>query len=290
MSKKLIKQLLHIAVGTALMAFGILNFAIHNNLAEGGFTGITIILYQIFNISPSISNLALNIPMLLIGYRLFSKKTFLLTIYGTVMLSVFLGLFEHLGFFIPSFPDDMIIASIGLGVFVGSGLGIIFNAGGTTGGVDIIAKLIKDKLGIPMSRTMFIFDAAVISLSLLLFLSIKEAIYTIIGLYLASKIIERFQEGFQAGHEVLIISEKYQEISDQIHKKMERGATFLHATGSYNKKEKVVVMTVINKRELGPLKEIIYKIDPQAFVSVSHVYETLGEGFTFDQNGIPYFD
>ncbi|HAX72638.1 MAG TPA: YitT family protein [Firmicutes bacterium] len=290
MSKKLVNQLFRITIGTALMAFGVFNFAIHNNMAEGGFTGITILFYQLFGISPSFTNLALNIPMFIIGYKLFSKRGFWLTVYGTVMLSVFLRIFETVGFLIPTFPDDMIIASIGMGVFIGSGLGIIFNAGGTTGGVDIIAKLVKQKLGVPMSQTMFLFDAAVITISFIVFLTIKEAIYTIIGLYIASKIIERFQEGFQAGHKVLIISEKHQEIADQIHRKMNRGATLLHATGSYNKKQKMVVMTIINKRELGPLKDIIYKIDPQAFVSVSHVYETLGEGFTFDQNGIPYFD
>ncbi len=290
MNRVLISKLLRITLGTVLMAFGVFNFAIQNDMAEGGFTGITILLYQLYGISPSVSNLALNIPMFLIGYRLFSRRGFWLTVYGTVMLSVFLRLFESIGYLIPPFPDDMILSAIGMGVLIGSGLGIIFNAGGTTGGVDIIAKLVKLKFNIPMSQTMFLFDAAVISTSLVVFLSIEAAIYTLVGLYIAAKIIEKFQLGFQAGHKVLIISDQYQVISDTIHKKMNRGATFLHATGSYNKSEKVVLMTVIKNRELGALKELIYRIDPLAFVSVSHVYETLGEGFTFDHDGIPYFD
>lgn len=290
MSKKLIKQLLLISLGTALMAFGIINFAVNNHMAEGGFTGITIILYHVFGISTAVSNLFLNIPMLIIGYRQFSKKGFWLTIFGTCMLSVFLRLFETLGHIVPALPNDMIISAIGMGVCVGTGLGIIFNAGGTTGGVDIIAKIIKEKIGIPMARTMFTFDALVITISLFIFLSFTNAIYTIIGLYIAAKIIEKFQEGFQAGHKVLIISDHYETIADAIHQKMNRGATFLNGMGSYNKKDRIVILTIINKRELGLLKEIIYQIDPQAFVSVSHVYETIGEGFTFDSNGIPYFD
>lgn len=290
MPTKLLKQLLLISLGTALMAFGIINFAVNNHMAEGGFTGITIILFHLFGISTATSNLFLNIPMLIIGYRQFSKKGFWLTIFGTCMLSVFLRLFEMAGHIIPQMPNDMIISAIGMGVCVGTGLGIIFNAGGTTGGVDIIAKIIKDKIGIPMARTMFVFDALVITISLSIFLSFTNAIYTIIGLFIAAKIIERFQEGFQAGHNVLIISDHYQIIADAIHQKMDRGATFLNGMGTYNKKDKIIIMTIINKRELSSLKEIIYKIDPQAFVSVSHVYETIGEGFTFDANGIPYFD
>ncbi len=290
MSFKLLKQLFFITIGTALMALGVVNFAIVNQMAEGGFTGITIILYHLFGISTGVSNLLLNVPMLIIGYRQFTKRGFWLTIYGTCMLSLFLSLFESLGHIIPPLPNDMIIASIGMGVLIGTGLGIIFNAGGTTGGVDIIAKIIKDKLGIPMARTMFTFDAIVIGISLVIFLSFTNAIYTILGLYIASKIIERFQEGFQAGHKVLIISDAYQDIADAIHQKMSRGATFIHGMGSYNKTEKTIILTIINKRELNSLKEIIYTIDPQAFVSVSHVYETLGEGFTFDANGLPYLD
>ena len=290
MSKKLLKQLLLITLGTALMAFGIINFAVTNQMAEGGFTGITIILYHVFGLSTGISNLLLNIPMLIIGYRQFSKKGFWLTIFGTCMLSVFLSLFESLGHLIAPLPNDLIIAALGMGVCVGTGLGIIFNAGGTTGGVDIIAKIIKDKFGIPMARTMFAFDATVIGISMLIFLSFINAIYTIIGLYIGALLIDKFQEGFRAGQKLFIISDKYQEIADAIHQEMNRGATFIHGMGSYKKKEKIIIMTIIHKKELASLKEIIYKIDPQAFVSVSHVYETLGEGFTFDANGIPYFD
>ena len=148
MSTKLLKQLLLITLGTAIMAFGIINFAVTNQMAEGGFTGITIILFHLFGLSTGVSNLLLNIPMLIIGYRQFSKKGFWLTIFGTCMLSVFLSLFETLGHIVPPLPNDMMISAIGMGVCVGTGLGIIFNAGGTTGGVDIIAKIIKDKMNI----------------------------------------------------------------------------------------------------------------------------------------------
>ena len=282
MSFSLFKSLFLITLGSAITAFGIINFAVTNQLADGGFTGITLILFHTLGISTAISNLILNIPMLIIGFRQFEKKTFYLTLFGTIALSFFLRIFEVLGPLVPSLEDDMILAAVSYGVVVGAGMGIIFREDATTGGSDIIAKLFNDKLGIPFAQTVFSFDTAVILVSFLSFLSFSNAVYTLIGLYIYSQIISKLLEGFHAGYNIFIISNHYKEISAMIQIKLGRGVTFLHGAGGYLQNEKEILLTVISKKQLAHLKRIIYDIDPECFVSVSHVYETLGEGFTFE--------
>ena len=263
------------------MAFGIINFAVINNLADGGFTGVTIVLFQTFGISTSITNLLLNIPVLFIGFRLFPKKTFWLTVFGTVSLSVFLRVFELLGPLVPPLENDMILAALAYGITVGLGMGMIFIEDGTTGGADIIAKLIKEKSGIPMAKTILIFDTSVIIVSLLTFLTFTHAIYTIIGIYLCSWFITKMQEGFQAGYKVMIHSKHSEALRQAIMSSLMRGVTIFYGEGGYSKNPANIIMVAISKKQLLSLKRVIEDIDPHAFVTVSHTYETLGEGFTF---------
>ncbi len=147
-----IKNILLILLGAAIFAFGLVHFNMQNNLAEGGFTGITLLLYFLFQIDPSYSNLVLNIPLFVIGWKLLGKKSFLYTVIGTVAVSVFLFIFQRFQIAIP-LDGDLFLAALFAGVFAGIGLGIIFRFGGTTGGVDIIARLIFKYKGISMGRT-----------------------------------------------------------------------------------------------------------------------------------------
>lgn len=278
---KLLKSLLMIALGSALVAFGIINFAVLNHLADGGFTGITIILYHAFGISTALANTILNIPVLILGYRLFSKRTFWFTVYGTLCLSLFLRAFEVLGPLVPALSDDMILASLSYGLTVGIGMGIIFQEDATTGGADIIAKLIKDKAGFPMSKTILIFDTSVIVLSLLTFLTFTHAIYTVIGIYLCSLFISRMTEGFQSGYKVLIHTKQTEALRQKIIFDLNRGVTLFYGEGGYSKAPAQIIMVAISKKQLIPLKRLIEETDPHAFITVSHTYETIGEGFTF---------
>ena len=268
-------------LGSALVAFALINFAVPNQLADGGFTGIAIILFQTLGISTAVTNIALNIPVLFIGYRRFAKRTFWLTVFGTVCLSAFLRLFELLGPLVPTLLDDMILAVVAYGFLVGVGMGLIFKEDATTGGADIIAKLAKDKLGVPMAKTILIFDTSVIMASLLTFLTFTHAIYTLLGIYICSLLITKMTEGFQAGYKILIHSTKSETLRQKIMDEIGRGVTVFYGEGGYSKAPANIIMVAISKKQLLGIKRLIDDIDPHAFVTVSHTYETLGEGFTF---------
>lgn len=283
-----IKNTLFILLGAAIFSFGLVHFNMQNNLAEGGFTGITLLLFFVFDIDPSISNLLLNLPIFFIGWKLLGKKAFIYTVIGTVAVSIFLFIFQRFQIDIP-LEGDLFLAALFAGVSIGVGLGIIFRNGGTTGGVDIIARLFNKFKGVNIGRTMFIFDATVILVSLLTYLNHIEAMYTIIVVFLAARVIDFMQEGAYAARGAIIISEnKHMEIAEKILHEMERGVTVLKGYGSFTKNQKEVLYCVVARNELFTLKQIVNSIDPHAFVSVTSVHDVMGEGFTLDENKRPF--
>ncbi|MFC0476175.1 YitT family protein [Robertmurraya beringensis] len=281
-----IKNIFFILLGSAIFSFGIVHFNMQNNLAEGGFTGITLLLYFLFNWDPSYVNLLLNIPLFFIGWRLLGKNVFLYTLIGTVSVSVFLWIFQRYQINMP-LKDDLTLAALFAGVFIGVGLGIIFRFGGTTGGVDIIARLVHKYIGWSMGKTMFLFDVVVITLSLIFYLTYQEAMYTLVAVFVGARVIDFMQEGAYSARGAIIISEKNQEIADKIMTEMERGVTVLKGHGSYSKQEKEVLYCVVGRNEIVLLKRVITSVDPHAFVSVTMVHDVLGEGFTLDENKRP---
>lgn len=247
-----IRNIIFILIGSAIFSFGIVNINIENHLAEGGFTGITLLLYFLFKFDPSYSNLILNIPIFFIGWKLLGRTTFIYTLIGTFSVSLFLWIFQryevlnlHL-----NLQNDMTLAALFAGAFIGIGLGIIFKYGGTTGGVDIIARLAHKYVGWSMGKTMFMFDAIVIIVSILTYLSYREGMYTLVAVFIGAKVIDFMQEGAYAAKGATIISDKNDEIAAKILSEMERGATFLKAVGSYTKVERNVLYCVVAKNEI----------------------------------------
>ncbi|CAM4106000.1 membrane protein [Bacillus manliponensis] len=288
-SKLKIRNILFILIGSAIFSFGIVNINMENHLAEGGFTGITLLLYFKFSLDPSYTNLLLNIPLFFIGWKLLGRTTFLYTLIGTFSVSFFLWIFQRyevLNLHI-NLQNDMTLAALFAGLFIGVGLGIIFKYGGTTGGVDIIARLAQKYIGWSMGKTMFLFDALVIILSIVTYLSYREGMYTLVAVFIGAKIIDFMQEGAYAAKGATIISNKNEEIAEKILLEMERGATFLKGVGTYTKLERNVLYCVVAKNEIVKLKNIIISIDPHAFVAVSDVHDVIGEGFTLDENKNP---
>lgn len=273
-------------LGAAIFSFGLVHFNMQNNLAEGGFTGITLLFYFMFNIEPSISNLVLNIPIFFIGWKLLGRRTFIYTIIGTLAVSLFLFIFQRYHFNI-DLNNDLFVAALLAGVFIGVGLGITFRFGGTTGGSDIIARLLFKFKGVSIGKTMFAFDAVVITASLV-YLNHIEAIYTLVAVFVGARVIDFIQEGSYAARGALIISENHAEtISKEILKRMERGVTVLRGYGSFTKQEREILYCVVSRSEIVQLKRIINRIDPHAFVTVSSVHDVMGEGFTLDENKHP---
>ncbi|KON87251.1 membrane protein [Sporosarcina globispora] len=280
------KNILFILLGAAIFSWGLVHFNMQNNLAEGGFTGITLLLYFLFGWDPSYTNLLLNIPLFFIGWKLLGRNTFLYTIIGTVGVSIFLWIFQRYQIEMP-LKEDLTLASLFAGVFIGIGLGTIFRYGGTTGGVDIIARLAHKYAGVSMGKTMFIFDFFVIALSLITYLDYREAMYTLVAVFVGAKVIDFMQEGAYAARGAMIISEQNDAIADKIMKEMERGVTVLKGHGSFTKKEREVLYCVVGRNEIVRLKNVITSVDPHAFVSVTAVHDVLGEGFTLDENKKP---
>ncbi|MDF2636651.1 MAG: rane protein [Pelosinus sp.] len=280
------KNILFILIGTAIMSFGLVNFNMQNKLAEGGFTGITLLFYFLWNWDPSYSNLILNIPLFFIGWKLLGRNAFIYTILGTVGLSVFLWIFQRYPIDMP-LQDDLTLAALFAGVFLGIGLGIIFRYGGTTGGVDIIARLVQKYVGWGMGKTMFLFDLVVIALSVITYLNYKQAMYTLVAVFIGAKVIDFMLEGAYSARGAMIISEKNEQIAQKIMEEMERGVTVLKGYGSFTKVEREVLYCVVAKNEIIRLKNLATSVDPHVFISVSIVHDVHGEGFTLDENKKP---
>ena len=281
-----IKNIVFIIIGAAIFSFGLVHYNIQNELAEGGFTGITLILLFAFNWDPALMNLVLNIPMFIIGWKLLGRLVFIYTVIGTVAVSIFIKVFMIYQFDF-NMQDDMVLVALFAGLFIGVGLGIIFRYGGTTGGVDIIARLANKYLGWGMGKTMFLFDAFVILLSWLVYLNSRSMMYTLVAVFVGARVIDFVQEGAYAARGALIISGSHNEIATKITAEMNRGVTVLNGYGHFTKNDRQVLYCVVGRNEIVRLKNIISSIDEHAFVSLIDVHEVLGEGFTLDEQKRP---
>lgn len=276
------KLILPILLGTALYAFGLLYFIIPNQLMEGGVTGITVLLNYAFNISPSLTTLVVNIPLFLVGLKILGGRQMIYTGVGIGALTVFLWLFEkmiHLGWIEPLHTqNDLLLAALYAGVTLGAGLGIVFRWGGTTGGSDIIARILNRKYGWSMGRVLLGIDFIIIGISLV-YIPKEKILYTLVAVFIASKVIDFIQEGAYSARAFMIISDHAPEIADLITRDMDRGVTLIPAIGAYSKQAKHVAYCVISRQEFRRLQTIVRSVDPRAFVIISDVHDVHGEGF-----------
>lgn len=282
-----LKNTLFIVLGTLIVSFGIVHFNMQNRLAEGGLTGISLILYFNFGISTSASYFLMNIPLFILGCVFLGRKSMMYTLIGIVSMSFWLGFFEAHHFDIP-LNDDLMLAALYAGLFSGIGLGLVFKYGGTTGGTDIIAKLGSKFFGWKKGATLFAIDIFVLLLSLITYQSYREIMYTLVAVFIATQIIDWMCEGEYDSRGLMIISNSPFEIADRIASETGRGVTFLRGHGYYSKEDRDIVHCIVAKSQLQDVKRIINEVDPHAFVTVSVVQDVLGEGFTFDENKIPF--
>lgn len=278
---KCLKAGFFVGLGSLILAFGIVNFSMTSSLASGGMTGVTLIFYHTLGISPAISTVVINVPLLLIFWKYSSKYVFFLTIWGIATLSGAIDLFERLGPLLPDLTNDMILAAVGFGVCIGVGTGLIVQQEGTSGGAIIIARLLKEKLGIPYTKTFMVFDGVVILASMIFFVSVRDVFYSLIALYISVITLAKVQEGFISGYKVLIFSQHNDQIAPLIHGRLNRGATYIQAYGAYTGNERKILLVIIDNKQLVQLKRLVHEVDPTCFISVEHTYETLGEGFTY---------
>ena len=254
-------------------------FNIKNKLADGGISGITLILKAVFKLNPAYTTLLLNGPLILIGYHYLGKKALIYTIYGTLMLSVWLWVWQQVKLSI-DYNHDLLLAAISAGLTGGLGQGIVYRFGGTTGGTDIIAKMIHHFKGIPIGHTLFGLDLIILTFSLV-YIDSRHMAYTLIYSFTLSKVVNLITEGPYEASGSFIISNQNSKIVNLVMKKMNRGSTIFEAEGGYSHKSSRVLFVVVSARELNELKKIVLSLDPAAFIVSFPVNEVVGEGFTY---------
>jgi uncharacterized membrane-anchored protein YitT (DUF2179 family) len=276
------KSVIPVMLGAAIYAFGLHYFVIPNELMEGGLTGIALLLNYSLGLPPSWTTLAMNIPLFVWGWRAFGGRGMILTILGTVSLSFFLWVMERMirsGWIEPLHSNpDYILAALYAGLTIGAGLGIVFRFGGTTGGSDIIARLANKKKGLAMGRVILWFDVIVIGLSLF-YIPKEKVLYTLVTVFIASRIIDFINEGAYAAKAFTIMSKFPDRISSRISEELDRGVTLIQARGAYSQSSTEVVYCVVYRQEERRLKTLVHEIDPGAFIIISDVHNVLGEGF-----------
>lgn len=274
-------DLIMFTIGTAIYAWGLVNINIPNRLAEGGVTGITLILRALTGFDPAIATLVLNIPLVLIGWRILGRKSLVYTLYGIFALSFWIYIWQTFPFQL-NLHHDMFISGIIAGIIAGAGLGIVYRFGGTTGGTDVIARIFEKKYGIPMGKSLLLLDITVMLVSLV-YIDILHMMYTILASYVYSRIVTITQEGAYAARGVLIMTDKPAEIVSAVYSEMNRGASYFNTEGSYTREPRLTVYVVVSPSELHQLRQLIARIDQRAFTTILNVQETLGEGFTYNR-------
>ncbi|MGO4373428.1 YitT family protein, partial [Paenibacillus sp. MCAF20] len=249
-------------------------FVIPNELGEGGVTGITIILYYLFEWSPGIVNLVINGLLLIVGYRFLDRTAVLYTIIAVASNSLFLVLTDH--WRIES--DEIVVNAIFGGMFVGIGIGMIIRVGGTTAGTTILARIANKYLDWNISYALLFFDL-IVAFSSFFIIGAKALMLTIIMLYIGTKVMDFIIEGVNPKKAVTIISKEHQKIADQVITVMDRGVTIMHGQGYYTKNKQEILYIVISKQELSTLKKIVKSADKNAFITIHDVRDVFGEGF-----------
>ena len=272
-------DLLMITIGCAAYAFALIKFNIANQLADGGISGVTLILKGLFNFNPAYSTILINIPLILFGYRFLGRRAIIYTLYGTVMLSVFLWIWQQVPLSI-DLHHDLFLAAMAAGITGGAGSGLLYRYGGTTGGTDIIARIFERFRGIPMGQTLLWLDILVLVVTRV-YPDTRHMPYTILYSYVFSRLVNFILSGTYAAKGVLIISSKSQEIIDQVMTVMERGVSILHGEGGYSHKDRPVLYVVVSPSELHDLQMIVSELDKTAFMTIFDVNEAIGEGFTY---------
>ncbi|AXZ24187.1 YitT family protein [Staphylococcus warneri] len=275
---RLIRDLILVIIGSFIFSAGVNAFIISGNLGEGGVTGLAIVLYYAFHLSPAITNFVVNAVLIAVGYKFLSKRSMYLTIVATVLISVFLSLTEswHVE------TGNVIVNAVFGGTSVGLGIGVIVLAGSTTAGTTILARIAHKYLDVSTPYALLFFDLIVVVISLTV-ISLDRALVTVISLYIGTKVMEFVIEGLNTKKAMTIISSKPDEVAKAIDEQVGRGLTILNGHGYYTREEKDVLYVVITKTQVSRAKKIIRNIDNQAFLVIHDVRDVYGNGFLIDE-------
>lgn len=271
-------KLLLVLAGNTLYALGVALFVLPTGLITGGTTGLGLVAQNYLRIPLPAFVAVFNVAMFLLGLAVLGKDFALTTVissfYYPFILAVFQGAIgdTHL-------TDDPLLATILAGVMIGAGMGIVIRAGASTGGMDIPPLVLQKKLKIPVSLSLYAFDCCVLLLQAL-FSNVEQVLYGLVLVLLYTLTLNKALMLGTGQMQLKVVSKQYQAISQAIQKQMDRGTTLFHSQGGYDGKEGSTVLTVVDRRELSKLTELVTSIDPNAFMVVSQVNEVRGRGFT----------
>ena len=279
MKKRFFNSFINICAGSVLYAVGIYSFLTPSNIAPGGISGISIMLNYLFGLPIGTTSLVINIPVFIIGYYNLNRKIILKSI-PALFLSSFILDFVAINFF-PVYHGERLLGSIFGGIVMGAGLGLIFLNGCTTGGTDVLSLLLKKKHPhLRMGIAMLIIDCIILSASILVFNDIESGMYGIITLFCSTKLVDYIIYSGDAATLTFIISDKYKAIADKILTELDRGTTILNARGGYTGKNVTILMCAVRRQEFPILKELIFSVDNNAFLTSSASEGIFGEGFS----------
>ncbi len=268
-------------VGTSLCAIGIMVFSSPNHIAPGGASGVATLVNYLTGIPIGTMSMLINIPLLLIGYRSLGKR-FTLNTLRTVLVSTLM--LDYVWTHLPPYRGDVLLAALFAGVFSGAGVGVIFMHGSTTGGSDIITKMILKKHPYYSAGKIVLYiNGFVMILAAFVYQNIEAALYGLIMTFTSGKVLDGLIYGANVGKYVTVITKRGQQVADVIIEQLHRGVTILAGKGAYTQEPNEMLVCVVRKQEFYRLKNAIYSIDPAAFIVVTEANDIIGKGFHIDK-------
>lgn len=271
-----------IVLGNLAIAIGVSFFILPSNILSGGVAGIAVALEPVFHIEPRLVINGLTIGLYILGAVLLGKQFALKTFVSTIVYPLFITVLG-IWFADVRITSNPLLASIYGGIFVGTGIGLVYRVGGSTGGMDIPPLIINKYTHIPLSSLVMMIDGLTVLLGAIVY-GIEASMIGLVSVWVCGQVINKLITlGAREAKNVLIISEKHDEVIQQIYQQIDRGVTILDATGAYTQQEKPVIMVVLYKKQFIELNRVIAAVDPEAFVIVSDVNEVQGRGFTYSK-------
>jgi uncharacterized membrane-anchored protein YitT (DUF2179 family) len=276
------KELPAEAAAAFSLAVGIEMFAAPNHIVGGGVTGIATLLHYLFGLPIGTMSFVMNVPLLLIGFYKLGRMFIFRTLRTVVILSLVM---DWCAVILPDYSGNPLLAALFGGVLMGVGMGLVLLRGSTTGGTDILVRLIRKKRPhMSFGTVILITDMAVIASAAIVYKSLETIMFGIVMEYCTTVVVDKIIGGYDARKLAIIVSARWEEISRRILDELGRGATVLDAMGAYTRQKTGMLFCVVDSRQLVLLKRIVRRIDPQAFVIVSTATEILGEGFKSIEN------
>lgn len=264
-------------LGGAIFALGFDLFLIPHGLNCGGVSGLSMVLVEVLGFSSvGVLQILINIPLFLLGGLKIGKKFFVGSLIGMASSSLFIDLFS----IIPVPQTEILLAIVYGAALCGVGVGLVFSAGTSTGGSEIVVRLLKLRWrNVSVGAFCLAFDVAVAVLTGIIFKDVTKTLYTAFTVFVTSRVLDVVVYRFDYSKVALIITKEYQQVALQIGQKLQRGATLLYGEGAYSHQDTKVVLTAVKRQQLAELKELVTNIDPAAFIIVQEAHQVLGDGF-----------